>query len=145
MSADINAKKLIHTKQGQDWLNQFEPIDQEFAILLANNLTLVSHTEFERNLLAKIEGIASSIEGSVGFFSVRELRKEKPDEWCIAKPLPFYSQAIVSEDGQSVNALSSSADQGSEAKIAHIIRQLCKSNPQKYLNHPTIESLRNNK
>lgn len=145
MSADINAKKLIHTKQGQDWLNQFEPIDQEFAILLANNLTLISHTEFERNLLAKIEGIASSIEGSVGFFSVRELKKEKPDEWCIEKPIPFYSQAIASEDGQSVNALSSSADQGSEAKIAHIIRQLCKSNPEKYLNHPTIESLRNSK
>jgi hypothetical protein len=145
MSNEINSKKLIHTKQGQDWLNQFEPIDQEFAILLANNLTLVSHTEFERNLLAKIEGIASGIEGTVGFFSVRELEKEKPDERCIEKPLPFYSQAIASEDGQSVNALSSSADQGSEAKVAHIIRQLCKSNPQKYLNHPTIESLRRSK
>lgn len=145
MSSDVNAKKLIHTKQGQDWLNQFETIDQEFAILLANNLTLVSHTEFERNLLAKIEGVASSIEGTVGFFSVRELEKEKPNEWCVEKPLPFYSQAIASEDGQSVNALSSSADQGSEAKVAHIIRQLCKSNPKKYLNHPTIESLRNSK
>lgn len=145
MSGDINARKLIHTKQGQDWLNQFEPVDQELAILLANNLTLVSHTEFERNLLAKIESVTAKIEGSIGFFSVRELEKEKPDEWCIEKPLPFYSQAIVSEDGKSVNALSSSSDQGSEAKVAHIIRQLCKSNPKKYLNHPTIGSLRNNK
>ena len=145
MSNDINAKKLIHTKQGQDWLSQFEPVDQELAILLSNNLTLVSHTEFERNLLAKLESISSNIKGSVGFFSVRELMKETPDECGIAMAVPFYSQAIVSEDGQSVNALSSSSDQGSESRVAHIIRQLCKSNTSKYLNHPTIDPLRNKK
>jgi hypothetical protein len=145
MSNDINANKLIHTKQGQDWLNQFELIDQEFAILLANNLTLLSHIEFERNLLAKIESVASSIEGSVGFFAVRELKKEKPDECGIEKPLRFYSQAVVSEDGKSVSALSSSADQGSEARVANIIRQVCKSNLKKHLNHPTIEPLRESK
>ena len=141
MNSDINAKNLIHTKQGQDWLYQFEPIDRQSAILLANNLTLVSHMEFERNLSAKITGVVSGITGSVGFFSVRELKKGN------GKPLPFYSQAIVSEDekSKSVNALSPSADQGSEAKVAHIIRQICRSDPQKHLNHPTIEPLRESK
>lgn len=145
MSDNLNAKKLIHTKQGQDWLSQFESIDQEIAILISNSLTLVSHIEFERNLLKTLEDISNKMAGTIGFFAVRELEKEEPDEWCVGKVIPFYSQVTTSDDGQSVNALSPSFDQGSESRIVHIIRQLCKSNPQKYLNHPTIESLKNNK
>lgn len=140
----INSNKLIHTEQGKKWLNQFKPIDQETAILIANSLTLVSHTEFERNLLTKMEELASSIEGTVGFFAIRELEKEKTSEGFDGAVLPFYSQ-VESSDGKSVNALSASSNQGSEAKVANIIRQLCKSNPQKYLNHPTLENLRSNK
>lgn len=129
-----DSEKLIHTEQGKKWLSQFDPMDQGTAISIADNLTLVSQTEFERNLLLKLERLASSIEGSVGFFAVRELKKASP----------FYSQ-VTSCNGQSVNALSSSSDQGSETRIAGIIRNLCLSNPEKYLNHPTLESLRKNK
>ena len=144
MDKIINPKKLIHTQQGKKWLSQFKPIDQEIAFLIANNLTLVSHTEFERNLLTKLEEIASNVAGTVGFFAIRELEKEKTSEGFDRKVVPFYSQ-VKSYDGKSVNALSASSDQGSEAKVANIIRQLCKSNPQKYLNHPTLENLRRNK
>ena len=44
MNNDAQAQKLIHTDQGQKWLSQFELLDQEIAIRLANSLTLVSHT-----------------------------------------------------------------------------------------------------
>lgn len=129
-----NSEKLIYIKQGRKWLDQFDSMDKGTAISIANNLTLVSHIEFERNLLSKLENLVSSIKGSVGLFVVRELKSNSS----------FYSQ-VTSCNGYSVNALSSSPDQGSEARIANIIRQLCKSNPRKYLNHPTLKSLRENK
>ena len=144
MRNSLNAKKLIHTKEGQEWLSQFDLTDQETAILLVNNLTLVSHIEFERNLRSKLENIALGIKGTVGFFAVRELKREKTNAGFDERVIPYYSQ-VTSNDDKSVNALSSSADQGSEAKVANIIRQFCKINRQKYLNHPTIEYLRQNK
>lgn len=144
MSDPINAKKLIHTKQGQKWLEQFDVLDQDMAIAVANNLTLISHSEFERNLLKKLEEIDYAIVGCVGFFTIRELKVHKPGSPYYGDVISFYSQ-VTSEDGISVNALASSSDQGSEARVAQIIRQFCKSNPYKRLNHPTIESLRENK
>ena len=51
---------------------------------------------------------------------------------------------MTSYDGKSVNALSSS-NQGVEIKTTNIIRGLCSSNSKKYLNHPTLESLRENR
>lgn len=134
MDNNFNPKRLIHTKQGKKWLKQFDLMDQEIAILIANNLMLVSHTEFKRNLLSKLEEATSNIKGTVGFFAIRELEPVAP----------FYSQ-VTSCDGNSVNALSPSSDQGSEAIVANIIRQLCLLKPKKYLNHPTIESLRRDK
>ena len=51
MADSTEARKLIHTEQGRKWLAQFDPLDQEIATAIANNLTLVSHNEFERNLV----------------------------------------------------------------------------------------------
>ncbi len=138
------ARKLIHTEQGRRWLAQFKPLDKELAIAIANNLTLVSHTEFRRNLLQKLETLAASIEGNVGFYAIRELKFYEDENGYKYGVIPFFSQ-VVSADGKSVNALSDKADQGSEAIAANIIRQLCKTNPEKYLNHPTKEELRNKK
>ena len=144
MDTSPNAKRLIYTDQGKKWLSQFDILDQETAISMVNKLTLVSHTEFERNLLKKLEEIASDVKGTIGLFTIRELEKYKTDDGFDADLIPFYSQ-VKSTDGKSVNALSPTADQGSEARVAHIIRQFCKSNPKKFLNHPTIDNLRINK
>lgn len=146
MTDDLNPRYLTHTEQGKKWLAQFEPLDQEIAIAVANSLTLVSHTEFERNLVGKIESLASEFFGAVGFYAVRELKtyEQRTELGPINRVTPFFSQ-VKSEDGKSVNAVSSSSDQGSEARAANIIRQLCKSNPDKFLNHPTIELLREKK
>lgn len=144
MDTSPNAKKLIFTGQGQKWLSQFDTLDQETAISMASKLTLVSHTEFERNLLKKLEEIASDVGGTIGLFTIRELERCKTDNPFDADLIPFYSQ-VESKDGKSVNALSPTADQGSEARVAQIIRQFCKSNPKKFLNHPTIDNLRINK
>lgn len=144
MNDTSNSRNLIHTEQGRKWLSQFALLDQKVAISIVDKLTLVSHTEFERNLISKLGEVASGIKGSVGFFAIRELEKEQGDIWLGGVAIPFYSQ-VTSQDGGSVNALSPSSDQGSEARVVHIIRQLCRQNPKKYLNHPTLESLRKSK
>ncbi|WP_182956108.1 hypothetical protein [Aeromonas caviae] len=85
LNPEPNAKKLIHTKQGKAWLEQFELTDREVAIFVANNLTLVSHTEFERNLLKTLENIASGYGGKIGFFAVRELEKKQSPKNTLGK------------------------------------------------------------
>lgn len=142
------ARKLIHTERGIQWLNQFEPLDQEIASSLANNLTLISHNEFERNILLKMAQVAKNISGPIAFFAIRELLprqpiikgRNPPNEVYVSTP--YYQQVEAAEDGFSVIPLRNSADIGSEGRVASIIRQFCKIDKDNYLNHPTLDRLR---
>lgn len=131
-----NVRKLIHTDQGVEWLAQFDPLDQEIAIAIANNLTLISHNEFERNLVKKIASVVQNIAGTVALFAMREMEKTNN------LTTPYYEQAKICDDGISVSPLSVTADIGSEGRIASIIRQFCKKDKINYLNHPTLEHMR---
>lgn len=141
MNDHSESKKLIHTEQGRKWLEQFDDLDKDAAIAVANNLVLISHNEFERNLIKKIEEVAARIQGAIGLFAVREVAHDEKATDYRKFVVPFYSQ-VTSSDGKSVNALAPSADQGSEARIANMIRQLCRLRPKKFLSHPTLELLR---
>ena len=90
MSENIKARKLIYTTQGQRWLAQFEVLDKAVAIALANSLTLVSHTEFERNLLALLESVSSEVSGTIGLYAVRELKKYKTAFGYDGGLIPFF-------------------------------------------------------
>lgn len=137
-----DARQLIYTQQGQKWLNQFDELDREVAKLLLNSLTLISHTEFRRNLENLIIEASEKVDGPVGLYTIRELEK-KTDEGFFPTPvIPFFEQAILSTDGKSVNSVGVTSDQGSEAIVAQIIRQLSKARPNKILNHPSKEHLR---
>lgn len=138
-----DSRKLIYTKQGERWLSQFDALDQETAKLLLNSLTLVSHTEFRRNLEALILDVSTKIAGPVALYAVRELKKE-PDKGQLfsSHVVPFFDQVTKSNNGKNVNSIGVSSDQGSEAIVAQIIRQLSKANPKKILNHPSKEELR---
>lgn len=137
-----DARKLIYTQQGEKWLNQFDELDREAAKLLLNSLTLVSHTEFRRNLENLIVEASGKADGPVGLYAIRELEKESTERFVSAHVIPFFEQAILSKDGKSVNSVEATSDQGSEAVVAQIIRQLSKANPNKILNHPSKEYLR---
>lgn len=151
MSSHKEARKLIHTERGRSWLNQFEPLDQEIASSLANNLTLISHNEFERNLTLKMTQVAESISGPIAFFAIREMDPRKPVikgkkiQREVYVSTPYYQQVKAAEDGISVIPLGNTADIGSEGRVASIIRQFCKRDKNAYLNHPTLESLRTSK
>lgn len=151
MSSNKEARKLILTKRGKDWLNQFEPLDQEIASSLANNLTLVSHNEFERNLVYRMAEVAKTIPGPIAFFAMREMVPRKPVlkgkkiQTEVYISTPYYQQAQVADDGVSVIPLGNTADIGSEGRVASIIRQFCKRDIKWYLNNPTLECLRSTK
>lgn len=136
------ARKLVLTGQGKQWIAQFDDIDQGTATLLANSLTLISHTEFRRELEKQVLGAAAANEGPIALFAVRELPKSSPEKWMVPQVLPFYSCTVPSEDGRSVSSVGATADLGSEAIIAHMIRQLVNGNPTKFLNHPTLSEMR---
>lgn len=148
MNGSKEARKLIHTELGRDWLNQFERVDQEAASTLANSLTLVSHNEFERNLITKMEQVSERISAPIAFYAVKELNEKIPtlkgkkiqEESLVS--IPYFQQVQVSEDRLSVIPLGSTADVGSEGRVVSIIRQFCKRDSEKYLNHPTLESMK---
>lgn len=137
------ARKLVLTEQGKRWISQFDELDQSAATLLANSLTLISHTEFRRELEKRILDASGGIEGPIALFAMRELPKCCPEErWMMPQTLPFYSCTVPSEDGRSVSSVGTTANLGSEAIIAHMIRQLANGTPTKYLNHPTLSEMR---
>lgn len=147
--SNTESRKLIHTEQGKKWLAQFEPLDQEIASSIANNLTLISHNEFERNLVSKIKEVTDSISGKVALFAMREMAPKIPilkGKACPVKvyvSTPYYEQVEECDDGVSVSPLGHTADIGSEGRVASIIRQFCKRDKSRFLNHPTLEHLRN--
>ncbi|WP_441005215.1 phosphoribosyltransferase-like protein [Rhizobium leguminosarum] len=136
------ARKLIYTEQGKRWLRQFDDLDQETAIFLANSLTLVSHTEFRRKLEQNLEEAAADIDGPIAVFAIRELPKTAPEQWMTPQPMPFFSCTVASPDGRSVAAVEATSDLGSEAISAQIIRQLARGNSTKFVNHPTLSEMR---
>jgi hypothetical protein len=137
-----DARKLIYTQQATIWLDQFDPLDQETAKLLLNSLTLVSHNEFRRNLETLIVESSKELDGPVALYAVREMKKEIEEGAWDRPVIPFFDQVSLSDDGKSVNAVDATSDQGSEAIVAQIIRQLSKAHPEKLLNHPSREELR---
>ncbi|MBF39071.1 MAG: hypothetical protein CMF20_08450 [Idiomarinaceae bacterium] len=148
MPLTINPRKLIHTERGRSWLSQFDPMDQEVASAVANNLTLVSHNEFERGLTKLLTQVSDSIDGTVALFAMREVAYHKVEIrefgqcYTVDRPAPYFENAQKADNGNSVVPLSSTADIGSEGRIASIIRQFCKRDKAKFLNHPTVESMR---
>lgn len=122
----INAKQLALTPRGKAWLALFEANDRATIEEILSNLILISHTEFERSIRKEISRSSKSAGGPVALFATRE-----------CNPGQQYFVA-----GQEVNAVGGGSDLGSEARVAAIIRDLCRAAPEKYLNHPNIKGMR---
>ncbi|PZO71584.1 MAG: hypothetical protein DI636_03400 [Pelagerythrobacter marensis] len=131
-AADI-ALRLPNTLAGQAWLDQFDAEDRELAIRLLSTLTLVSQTAFERALQTLILAEATEIDGPVALYATRELAPDADYFKDMANPVDPMA---------ALDAVGGGADLGSEARIAAIIRNLCKTAPKKLLNHPSLEMLR---
>ena len=123
------AQLLMDTEQGKQWLEQFEEPDKETAIFLASELTLINHTEFCVGLQKKLETLADSFKGNVGFWAIKELDEDN-------------NISLSENEKKTVDLIELLSEQGSEAIIYKMIRDICKNYHEKYLNHPKIEQLR---
>lgn len=132
LSSDF-ALRLPNTNRGKAWLAQFDADDQENAARFLGALTLVSHSAFEIAVTSLILSEAARIDGPVALYATRELGDD----------ISYYeAMANPHNPMASLDAVGRGADLGSEARIAAIIRNLCKGDPEKLLNHPPLEMLR---
>lgn len=128
---DRAAERLLYTERGKAWLAQFGAADQEAVRKLVISLTLVSHSEFERVTQHALENASAESEYPIGFFAVREV-----------DPARSYFDQFVDPDSGKVNALVSGSDHGSEARAASVVRNYCKTMPDRLLNHPALDEMR---
>ena len=127
------ALRLPNTQKGKDWLSQFDPVDHETAARLLGALTLVSHSAFERAIQTLILSEAEKVDGPVALYATREV-----------KGIVNYWEAMVNPEDPLApfDPVARGPDLGSEARIAAIIRNLCKTAPAKLLNHPSLEMIK---
>jgi len=132
----LKSRDLLLTPRCKRWLGQFAASDQETAERLVENLTLVSHSAFERSLTELIQAQGDELQGPVALFAVRE----------VDPAVSFFEQATVSvlaKTGKKIlTAIAPGSDVGSEARIAAMIRNIAKADGDKFLNHPTVEDMR---
>ena len=131
--SNIKPRGLISTKRCQEWLSQFKPEDREIAEKIIKSLTLISHNEFNRSIQKLLNKQAQQNEVTA-FFVAREI-----------KPFGNYFELFYDKDKKRIDALDSGSDHGSEALMASIIRNYCENNPNIFLNHPTLEEMKERK
>jgi hypothetical protein len=126
------------TLRAQEWIAQFDVVDREAARRLISGLTLVSHSVFDRSIDQLIRLRASEIKGPIALYAVRETAGQVEPFSLRKKP----GQPHRGTRRNTIDALGRGADVGSEARVAATIRNIAKSEPTKFLNHPTIEAMR---
>jgi hypothetical protein len=127
-------RKLLLTERGQEWLAQFEAADEEVASRLVNSLTLISQSLFDRTLDRLIRQTKDGIKGYIALFAARELKKNNKTD--------FVNSLVSTDPKISMDAVARGSDLGSEARVAATIRSICKSSPDIFINHPTVEQMR---
>lgn len=127
MSFEVHSPNLLLTAHGRAWFDQFADTDQPMIRQLTDALTLVSTQEFERTLQRSIEKLAKESSGPVALYAAREV--------------PSQSTLDFRNGGSGLNSVSMGSDVGSEARVAHIVRQLSRAQSERLLRQPSIESL----
>lgn len=134
--SNSNIFNLSQTARCVAWLSQFGKKDLDTATRIISNLTLVSHSAFERALALLIEREARMIAGPIALYATREMEVGAT----------YFKQGRGDSNSRGdIDAVARGSDLGSEARVAALIRNLSKTAPNKYLNHPTIDKMRRTK
>lgn len=111
---------LEDTPQAQDWLRQFEFVDQQVARQLLRRLNLVSQSDFDQRIQALVEDIFARV------------TRENFALLTVSEPPP-----PTFEENQVRRVPGSSAD-----RIKHIIENLGRVHGDRVRANPTVESMR---
>lgn len=137
--------KLIQSSRVTNWLEHFEGLDRYTAEKLLDGITWVSDFEFSSTLTEKIKTHANKINGPIGLFIERELRKNGNGVQHFykqsRKPRSAYGAALQPIEGKQYNNF----EVGSEGVIATLATALTREYADKYYLHPTMKQIRENK
>lgn len=128
MLLEPQSPNLLVTEFGQKWLEQFDKTDRPMVRQLTDALALVSTQEFERTIQRSIQNLTKDIDGLVALYAAREV--------------PRDTKLNFRKGGSGLNSVSEGSDLGSEARVANIVRQMCRALGDRLLRQPSIESLR---
>ena len=134
--------KLSQTDVAISWLRQFRTEDQEVAAFLIDSLTLVSHDELVNRLRNLVIKRAEKIEGPVGLYAEREIRKynDIPNRLFKEKGRHRRAHGVGPQPVEPTRAYDPHV--GSEGIIAWLITELCRERPRKFINHPGPDKIR---
>ncbi|QIM50235.1 hypothetical protein G9Q38_14285 [Pusillimonas sp. DMV24BSW_D] len=127
MAFEPQSPDLLLTALGRTWLEQFTKEHHPLIRQLTDALALVSTQEFERTLQRSIEKLVKDCDGPVALYAAREV--------------PSNSKLDFREGGSGLNSVYTGSDLGSEARVASLLRQLCRTQKGHLLRQPSIESL----
>ena len=130
---------LLLTERGKAWLKGFRPEHQDTARWLVDGLTLVSLSHFAHRIDQMVRNVTQGTDTPVALFGAREIDQNRS----------YFRQAMavprMRTRARSTDAVGRGSDVGSEGHVASIIRNIARSSPTKFINHPTIAEMRNKK
>ena len=136
--------KLSETSHAINWLRQFSSRDQELALELLDEITLISHSEFSGRLQTLIHGIGQSINGPVGLYVEREIRKWKGMPNRLFKEKRGKPRRAEGNGPKVINPkLGYDQDVGSEGIISQLATELRRGDREKYYVNPGPKQIRN--
>lgn len=111
--------ELIQTTEAKKWLLQFKGGDSFRAKSFINFIKLISASKFESGLVTQIEQIGKYSKGKIALFPIKK------------------AEPIIEDEDKTKRQ-----QHGSEGRIAHLLTNLERGAPRKYIVTPTIESMR---
>ena len=137
---------LSQTPEGQQWLAQFDSVDQKTATLLLDSLILVDQADLERGLEESLDGIFSSRKGKIALYGAVERPKigVEGNPWgkVIDTSKPFFPDMPTTPNPKrEPEVYVSQKNTGSEGGLAHFCRDYSNKSTRIF-SHPGIETLR---
>ncbi|AZT83283.1 hypothetical protein EHN06_06815 [Marinobacter sp. NP-4(2019)] len=140
--------RLSETTEGISWVDQFRPEDQCLACSLLDSLALIEHDELVDAIQDSIIDVARNINGVIGIFSEREIRRGKggvPNA-LYQQPRRKKNRRAFGQGPQPVKPkLPYDMSVGSEGIIAWLVTDICKQQPGKFVSHPSPAQIRKKK
>jgi len=113
----------------KDWIAQFtdQNKDEDLARTLINSLRLVSHNTFHKELDETIRLAVAALPSPVAFFAARDLSK---------------GESYFPDKKRRPAATGGAREIGSEGILADVATNWARSDGDRYLNHPPVNTLR---
>lgn len=132
----MSPPSLLDLQYTKDWLAQFDDDEDRVAAwLLVNSLDLVTGSVAEREVLKLLHKISQeSSAPPIPIFTLRKLSKAEQEN--------NYFGSVSSKNSQPRKL---ETKFGSDGRTGHLTRDLENSDPERFLDHPTVRTMRNAK